>query len=214
MLDFERARVSSADASEDEDVNMVELASELMPAMEIANSAKGLKLSVDFSGIPSHVHTRHRALRAILLNLALNAIKFTTQGSVSIIARHRGRTAADETIEFEVKDTGPGIGTAQLARAFEPWTQLSASTTRLHRGLGLGLAVVKRNVGAVGGALTVDSAPDKGSRFTVTIPCAPATNGTARHSTPMFRAPAQPQLSAPDLPLRQIARPRAPRSHP
>jgi signal transduction histidine kinase len=154
------------------------------------------------------VRTRRRALRAILLNLALNAIKFTERGSVTIRAIEKpcadGQTPA---VHFEVIDTGTGIQAALLKQAFEPWEQLSTSSTRRYRGLGLGLAIVRRNVIQLGGGLKVESIPEQGSRFLVVIPKQPAHRKPARRAQPIFNT-----TSGPDAPAG--TRDVAPRAHP
>jgi len=216
LLDFARVR-TGAELADDEDVDLDELGVELRPALEIANSEKGLALAINLDSSCGSVRIRHRALRAILLNLALNAIKFTDNGSVTISAHRRTGGSNGDTIEFEVKDTGPGIAAAELERAFEPWAQLSASTTRRHRGLGLGLTVVKRNLSAVGGNMKVESSRGGGSKFTVTIPCVPAPQMIEpREPKPsIFGGGKQPALVArPKAPPRQPSGPRVPRSRP
>ena len=103
--------------------------------------------------------SRRRPIKTILLNLAVNAIKFTDRGSVTIAIRAVGSTQLGAAIELEVRDTGPGIKAAMVEQAFEPCAQLSSSSIRTHRGMGLGLAVVQRNVEAFGAKIMVKSAP-------------------------------------------------------
>jgi hypothetical protein len=74
---------------------------------------------------------------------------------------------------LEVSDTGMGMSPALIKRAAEPFTQLSRTSARKYRGLCLGLAVVHRNVRALGAKLEVTSTPGRGSRFVVRIPPAP-----------------------------------------
>ncbi len=71
---------------------------------------------------------------------------------------------------LEVADTGLGMSPALIKQAAEPFAQLSQSSARKYRGLGLGLAVVHRNVSALGAKLEVNSTPGRGSRFVVRIP--------------------------------------------
>ena len=82
---------------------------------------------------------QRRPLRSIVLNLAINAIKFTRHGEVSICVSGDPRPS-----EIAVRDTGEGINQELLSSAFEPMVQLSHSSIRRHRGLGLGLPMVQR----------------------------------------------------------------------
>jgi len=105
-----------------------------------------------------------------------NAVKFTSAGSVSIAVRRCHRNGED-CIEFEVKDTGPGIPADQMKTAFEPFSQGSNSSTRKNRGLGVGLALVQHHVESLGASLDVTSDPN-GSSFIVRI-TAKKSAGTA-----------------------------------
>ncbi|MGH8011472.1 MAG: ATP-binding protein, partial [Candidatus Binataceae bacterium] len=107
--------------------------------------------------------------RSTLLNLTLNAIKFTDSGGVTVAIRGIG-DCGSTAVEFEVSDTGPGMSPALLARAIEPFTQLSASSVRRYRGLGLGLALVRRHVEELGGSFELRSTSARGSDLVVTIP--------------------------------------------
>jgi PAS domain S-box-containing protein len=108
-------------------------------------------------------------LRQVLLNLVGNAVKFTDQGGVSVIAE-AGAWPGDVT--FTVKDTGIGIAPELQARVFEEFEQADSGTTRRHGGTGLGLAISRRIVERMGGEILLDSAPGQGSTFgfTVTLP--------------------------------------------
>ncbi len=105
-------------------------------------------------------------LRQVVTNLVSNALKFTAQGQVVIAA---SRTTAGG-LQLAVRDTGPGIPAAAQARLFAAFSQADSSTTRRYGGTGLGLAICRNLVAAMGGTLTVDSEPGRGSTFTVTLP--------------------------------------------
>jgi GAF domain-containing protein len=107
-------------------------------------------------------------LRQILLNLLSNACKFTKEGEVSVRARRT--VAGHDTIEIAVADTGIGMTAEQLGRLFQEFSQAEASTARQYGGTGLGLAITRKLARMMGGDVTVESEPGKGSVFTVRLP--------------------------------------------
>ena len=133
---------------------------------EHAALEKGLSLQWQIDAdVPRSIIGDELRWRQILINLVSNAIKFTARGSVRV---HIGRVA-DESGSVRlfgtVADTGMGIPPEALGRLFQPFAQGDASITRAHGGTGLGLAICRRLVQAMGGALTVDSEPGRGSTF-------------------------------------------------
>jgi signal transduction histidine kinase len=109
----------------------------------------------------------------ILVNVLSNAIKFTGEGGrasvacVTVEATPPGRREGGRWVRVTVEDTGSGIEPAQLERIFEPFVQADSGYTRRHEGTGLGLAISLRLAHSMGGELSVESAPGKGSRFTL-----------------------------------------------
>ena len=176
VMDFSVAD-AMAEPPDQEDIHLHELIAELTPTLEAANDSKGLQLRYDLDAAPTVFRSRRRPIKLILLNLALNAIKFTQKGSVTIAIRRAASPKLGPTIELTITDTGPGIDAELVARAFKLYAQLSNSSIRKHRGIGLGLAVVQRNAIALGATILVNSVLGQGSIFTVTIPIseAPAT---------------------------------------
>jgi len=153
-------------------------------AVALKANEKALELIVDIDpAIPTWLRGDPTRLRQILLNLISNAVKFTDVGEVSLTVSATPMTDAAATpvtgapgaatsdavqpvaLSFAVKDTGVGISAEGLAKLFKPFTQADASTTRRHGGTGLGLSICSRLVGAMGGAIRVDSTPDAGSTF-------------------------------------------------
>jgi PAS domain S-box-containing protein len=124
--------------------------------------------------IPATVMGDAGRLRQILVNLANNAIKFSSgqdrQGKVSVRALLAERTAKQVTLEFRVTDNGIGIDKETQARLFSPFTQADSSTTRNFGGTGLGLAISRQLANIMGGEITVRSEPGKGSLFSVRLP--------------------------------------------
>jgi signal transduction histidine kinase len=135
------------------------------------------------------IETDAAKLTMILDNLISNAIKFTRAGSIVARVAHRREQAC---VEFEVDDTGPGIDPRHLSTIFEPFHQLERSADNPFGGFGLGLAIVHRYVQLLGGAITVRSALDVGTCFTVRLPYAPghaSATGVARYAGTPLAAP-------------------------
>jgi signal transduction histidine kinase/CheY-like chemotaxis protein len=119
--------------------------------------------------LPTHVRSDSRALRQVLLNLLGNAVKFTNPGgSVSLRAGSASRGAGRHALSFEVQDSGVGIAAEQLQRIFEPFHRIE-NAGRTAEGAGLGLAITRRLLGAMGGTIAVRSSLGEGSTFTVDI---------------------------------------------
>jgi len=130
-----------------------------------------------------------RRLKQILVNLLSNAVKFTPGGG-RIGLEVRG-DRQEKRVMFTVWDTGIGIAKEDLARLFQPFVQVDSSLAREATGTGLGLALVAQMVRLHGGSVSVDSRPEEGSRFTITLPWEPAlaTDTELRlKSTGKFRA--------------------------
>jgi len=108
-------------------------------------------------------------LRQALLNLMSNANKFTERGTITVDARQRKENGRD-WITIAVADTGIGMTPEQMGKLFQEFSQADASTTRKYGGTGLGLAISRRFCQMMGGDITVESEPGKGSVFTVRLP--------------------------------------------
>ncbi len=136
---------------------------------------KGLGFEVRYAGpIPVSINSDATKIRQILINLIGNAIKFTDAGCVTLIVRMAEAVEGSEPrLAFEVIDTGIGIASNQIDGLFKPFVQVDSSTTRRFGGTGLGLAISGRLVAMLGGEITVQSEPGKGSRFAFTIRTGP-----------------------------------------
>ena len=131
---------------------------------------KGLefRLAVE-PGTPAQVTGDGRRIRQVLINLLGNAVKFTMRGSV--LLRVAGSASHGRgTLDFSIEDTGPGIPTEMLGYLFKPFTQADSTLRRQFEGTGLGLAISNRLATAMGGSISVVSAPGKGSTFTFHLP--------------------------------------------
>ncbi len=148
---------------------------EAMDLVASAASAKGLELLyyIEDQVLPI-INSDITRLRQILVNLLSNAVKFTEEGEilVSVTAEHISEDRY--RIEFAVKDTGIGIPEDRINSLFDAFSQVDASTTRKYGGTGLGLAISNQLASLLGGKITVESEPGKGSTFRLTI-VAPAS---------------------------------------
>ncbi len=137
-------------------------------AIRQAAAEKGIAFRCEVGpGVPDHATGDVRRIRQVLFNLLGNALKFTESGTVVLrISPH----PSGRFLEFSVQDTGIGISPEMLACLFNPFTQANSTTSRPFGGTGLGLAISKRLAEAMGGAITVESTPGQGSRFTFRLP--------------------------------------------
>lgn len=141
---------------------------------------KGLELVVACApDVPRVLRGDAVRLGQVVSNLASNAVKFTDRGEVVVEAELAAQSAHDVVLRVSVRDTGVGIDPAGRARLFDAFTQADPSTTRRHGGTGLGLAISQQLVHALGGEITVDSAPGRGSTFTFTARFARGTEDGA-----------------------------------
>jgi len=123
-------------------------------------------------------------LQQLLVNLTTNALKFTERGQVLVEIAAIDRQDAVVVLRFDVRDSGIGIAPADLARLFQPFTQVDESNTRAHGGVGLGLAICKRLVELMGGQIGAESEPGRGSRFWFRV-----RFGQAASAAPTARTP-------------------------
>jgi len=118
------------------------------------------------------------ALRRVLLNLTTNALKFTERGSVDIVAVEQPPTR----IRFTVRDTGPGINPEALASLFHPFRRSAKAGRYLFSGTGLGLALTRRLVRAMGSELCLETHPNVGTQFWFDLELPPTSGGSACRS--------------------------------
>ncbi|SHO46256.1 PAS domain S-box-containing protein [Desulfopila aestuarii DSM 18488] len=128
--------------------------------------------------VPDLVRGDPVRLRQVLLNLAVNAVKFTTRGSIRITVALEG-DADEQYLRFSVKDTGPGIPLDKQKILFESFTQVDSSLTRAVEGTGLGLAISRQLVELMDGEIGVISAPGEGAEFWFRLGLLPCRNETA-----------------------------------
>ncbi len=104
------------------------------------------------------------------MNLIGNAVKFTSRGTIVVRADVEAGDAQSATVHFRVSDTGIGMDSATIARIFQPFTQADESTSRRFGGSGLGLAICRELAGLMRGSISVESQPQVGSTFRLTLP--------------------------------------------
>ena len=132
-------------------------------------SAKGLELIFEVEpAVSTHFRGDPLRLGQILINFCNNAVKFTETGEVAVQVRVLEDSADSQLVEFSVSDTGIGMTEAQIERLFQAFEQADASTTRKYGGTGLGLAISKQLTELMGGQVSVESEPGKGSTFRFT----------------------------------------------
>ncbi len=135
-------------------------------------SQKGLALECSCDkACYDEISTDKAKVEQILKHLVENAIKFTSQGTVSVKGRLIGGAGDGEArLELEVSDTGIGIPSVKWEEIFQPFTQADNSTTRKYGGTGLGLSICRGFARTLGGDIKILSEPGKGSTFTLLVP--------------------------------------------
>jgi signal transduction histidine kinase/CheY-like chemotaxis protein len=166
------------------------LLEDLEDMFRLRAEAKGLALESEVApDVPQVVQTDEGKLRQVLMNLLSNAVKFTSSGGIVLRARIHpaaGATAQPALIlHIEVEDTGPGIAPDEQAAIFEPFVQ-SQSGRQAAEGTGLGLSISRQYAELMGGTLTLKSALERGSLFSVEIPVQ-AVGPAAIHDTRLQR---------------------------
>ena len=164
ILDFSKIEAGKLDL-EVRECSPYELMTDVVNVLRMKAEEHALTLSVHVRGeIPETIKSDPTRLRQILMNLVSNAIKFTSEGGVRIVASMVKRS--EQTfLRFEVTDTGIGLTKDQAGRLFQQFMQADSSVTRRFGGTGLGLAISKRLTEALGGEIAVDSEPGVGSTF-------------------------------------------------
>lgn len=163
--------------AEPSDIHLWEFMSELQLSYD-GQAGPEVKLIWDYPANTPLLSVDRAKLRHVLENLINNALKFTAHGRVTVSARY---LSASRSLEFKVADTGVGIAEEQRAAIFERFRQAAAVQGWAdHRGVGLGLYIVKKYMDVLGGRIYLDSRPGEGSTFTLHVP-APLVSPLAAH---------------------------------
>lgn len=150
---FFRDAVATNEATADAQSNVLELKLGAMP--------------------PSRVMMDEQRLRQILYNLISNALKFTKDGSVIVRAATHEKDSGESWLQFDVEDTGVGIDPDEQLHVFDRFYTQERSYDRFASGAGLGLSICKQLVEMMGGEITLNSVPARGSVFSVSVPFKP-----------------------------------------
>ena len=200
LLDFSRIEAGKLELVP-ADFSLRGAVGDTLRALAVRAHKKGLELIYQVQpDVPDALVGDAGRLRQVLLNLVGNAVKFTEEGEVVVRVEIEGDGpppapgAGEVGLRFTVRDTGIGIPPDQQERIFRAFEQEDTSTTRKYGGTGLGLTIAARLVALMGGTITVDSAPGRGSTFAFT-----ARFGRQPH--PPEPVPAQPPVSLHDLPV-------------
>lgn len=144
---------------------------EVTDALRKEADRKAIPLAISYAApAPSLFLGDAVRIRQVLMSLGSNALKFTERGQIRISVECREQNAEKACMRFAVEDTGIGIPEAKLAIIFEKFTQLDGSLTRRRGGTGMGLAIAKKLVELMGGAIGVESRLGAGSVFWFSLP--------------------------------------------
>lgn len=156
-----------------EKMEVDELIAEVFSTMEPVSRKKNLKLNFTLDrNVPKSLIADRTRLRQVLMNLVGNAVKFTSEGHVSLTMATRRDFEGRRTLWFRVQDTGIGMSPTVIESLFSPFVQGDDSSVRKFEGTGLGLSICKRLIEAMEGIIQVQSTEGRGSEFTVMIPVA------------------------------------------
>jgi len=166
VLDLSKIEAGKAEV-EVKQVTLARLLDSLTRTFQPMAVEKGLGFAAEVEpGAPARIDTDGQRLGQILKNLLSNAVKFTDRGEVTV----RARAAGADAVAFVVSDSGIGIDAEQHELVFEAFRQADGSTHRKYGGTGLGLSISRDLAELLGGTISLQSAPDRGSVFTLTLP--------------------------------------------
>jgi len=192
LLDFTRIEADRVQASYQE-TDIAALTAELASSFQSLAEKAGLSLNVQCERIDSKCFVDPEMWEKIVLNLISNAFKFTFHGTITVCLKPAGRN-----FELSVSDTGIGIPEHELTKIFQRFHRVEGARARTYEGSGIGLALVYELVKMHGGTIEVESRPDSGSTFTVSLPTGsthlPSDRISARRSVASTAVGAAPFL--------------------
>ena len=177
------------------DFDLRALVGELEGGLAEEASAKGLELAcLVEDAVPYGLRGDPVRLREVLAHLVGNAVKFTSEGTVVLRASLAGAGPTEAVVRFDVTDTGIGVAPEAQERLFRPFSQVDGSPSRKYGGTGLGLALSKRLVEAMGGDVGVRSQPGQGSTFWFTARFARRDDAGDRLAVPGSERAGRPRV--------------------
>ncbi|MCB1538384.1 MAG: response regulator [Alphaproteobacteria bacterium] len=171
VLDF--SKIESGEITlESKEFEISHLFQQVISITALNACEKGLKFMVDYDAVNGMTYRGDPLrIRQILINLIGNAIKFTDTGRVDVVVkRETGPAPSVDQIRVEVRDTGIGVSPAAMGLIFERFKQGDSSVSRKYGGTGLGLPISRNLARLMGGEITAQSEPGKGSCFTLVLP--------------------------------------------
>jgi len=171
-------------------VDVIELLQNCLQLHQLDADAKSLKLGFKCQASPNDAIVQVDAARLsqVVNNLLTNAVKFTQSGNINVSLSISPRNSNSRNVEIKVSDTGIGIYPDELERLFKAYQKSQRAVTRRAGGIGLGLAISRRLVKGMGGNIDVQSRPNEGSVFKVTLPLLIPTD-TAAITEPQSATP-------------------------
>ena len=148
-----------------ETFTLAPLLADVVKTIEPLATKNANQVAIKCDGAIGTLHADQMLLRQALLNLMSNANKFTERGTITVDARQE-----DGSITISVVDTGIGMTPEQMGKLFQEFSQASSATASRYGGTGLGLAISRRFCQMMGGDITVESEPGRGSTFTIRLP--------------------------------------------
>lgn len=180
LLDISRIEADKIEIEQIE-CRPLNLLSEIVESLRAKASEGNNELKLELiSPLPSTIHSDPKRLRQIITNILGNAIKFTSDGCVTLRVNFEEQNERG-FLRFDVIDTGIGMTPEQLANVFDPFVQADSSITRRFGGTGLGLSISETLTRALGGDIDVISRPGEGSTFSITIDIGEVANVELLH---------------------------------
>ncbi|GAA0853727.1 hybrid sensor histidine kinase/response regulator [Aliiglaciecola litoralis] len=146
-----------------------ELLEEMVSVMAKSAHQKNLEFHFELAKLPQKLIGDAQRIKQVLTNLLGNALKFTPSGHISLHAQGKELNHGLFELKFSIEDTGIGISQQDRKKLFSAFSQIDDATSRSYQGTGLGLMICQKLVRLMGGKITLNSKPGKGSCFTVTV---------------------------------------------